>query len=201
MGGRGSSFGGSKRGIFGNGGSGKPAKDLLPVQLNRTNVTGDRQRMLEHFAQIHAGRGHEFAALMDENGFVTSYLEGESGSVAIPKAKVTESTHITHNHPHHGWGNFSGEDIAYMIDSGARSISASSLPLTDKQAKKWGDSASRRRAGTYTIERGTHFNGSGLYTAIKTLKVNDKDYDRQLARWLKANQKTYGYTYSYKPAK
>lgn len=202
MGGRGSSFDGAKkRGIFGNGGSGKPAKRLLPAHLNRLKVTGDKDRVIGYFAELHAGRGHEFAATIDDNGYVTGYLEGQAGSVAIPLDMITEKTHVTHNHPHHGWGNFSGEDISYMIDSGARSISASSLPLTDKQAVKWGDHAKNRRAGTYTLERGNHFNGAGLNSAIRKLKVNSGDYDRQLAKWLNANQKTYGYKYTYTPAK
>lgn len=56
---------------------------------------------------------------------------------------------------------------------------------------------SAKYAGTYSFVKGTHFNASGFVKAINTATLKGADYNDAVNKWLKANQKKYGYKYSY----
>ena len=60
---------------------------------------------------------------------------------------------------------------------------------------------SKRRAGTYTIKKKSHFKAAEFSKAIHSVKVSSDNYDADLSKWLSRNAKKYGYEYSYKPAK
>lgn len=204
-GGRGgmSSARGRMTGIFSGGNRGKNnSKQLFPSRINRLNSTGDAQKLTEHFEKVHGGSGREFAITVDKNGYATSYTAGNSGSVS-PNGKYTQHGElVVHNHPRSGWGNFSGEDLEYAAKNPVRGIVAVSrkVKVPDNSSRPETRRAySNRRAGQYTFTKGTHFNSEGFRKAIKSLKVHDGNYDRELGKWLEKNQKTYGYKYSFKP--
>ena len=46
-------------------------------------------------------------------------------------------------------------------------------------------------------EEANRFNASGFVKAINTATLSGKDYNDAVNKWLKANQKKYGYKYSY----
>ena len=60
---------------------------------------------------------------------------------------------------------------------------------------------SAKYAGTYSFVKGGHFNASGFIKGVNSAKLSGKDYNDAVSRWLKANQKKYGYTYSFTKAK
>ena len=123
---------------------------------------------------------HEFAYEVDADGYVHQYIEGATSSVAISaSAKVGkgQKTMIIHNHP--SGGAFSDSDL----------ISAS------MQTRAKGIIASGKNHD-YKFEKGGHFKANSFIKAVKTAKMKGKDYDDAVDKWLKANQKKYGYTYT-----
>ncbi len=204
-GGRGgmSSADGGERGIFGNHGGADNSKPLHPSRVNRIKSTGDVQRLTEHFEELHGGAGREYAITIDKNGYATSYTMGGAGSVT-PDSRRTPGARIIHNHPKGGWANFSGEDLEHVASSKATGIVAVSRKVkvpsnvTSAATKR---AYQNRRAGQYTFHKGSHFKAEAFRKAIHKLKVSSTNYDRDLDKWLKANQKKYGYQYSYKPTK
>lgn len=207
MGGRGSSFSDGRGLDFGNSSSGNP-KYLFPSQLNRLNKTGDQDRMIDHFHEVYGKKNSEYLAAIDENGYVVTHIAGQRGSVTLDYKGMARATsnkdvigvHVTHNHPYHGWGNFSGADLMNFAQFNMRSHSAVSTNLTPEQAAKIGSNASRRRAGTYKISKTKDFKASDFTRAIAKVKVSDSDYDRTLTNWLRANQKRYGYKFTFTPS-
>ena len=43
--------------------------------------------------------------------------------------------------------------------------------------------------------KGTHFKANSFIKAVKTAKMKGKDFDDAADKWLKKNQKEYGYKY------
>ena len=84
---------------------------------------------------------------------------------------------IIHNHP--SGGAFSGADLT----------STASLKRTK------GIIASGKNYD-YKFEKGTHFKASAFTKAVNTAKFKGSDYDDAVDKWLKKNQKKYGYKYS-----
>lgn len=63
------------------------------------------------------------------------------------------------------------------------------------------DTDTAKYAGTYSFVKGTHFNASGFVKGVNSAKLSGKDYNDAVSKWLKANQKKYGYKYSFTKAK
>lgn len=173
-------------------GNGKDETDL-PARMN-VKVASDKrdyQDMLNAFIEQHADSNKEHGITIDTHGFATQYVHGQQGSVGIWGKK---GEMVIHNHPHDGWPTFSKNDIISVTQSRERGIVAVS-------SKKGRDAATANYAGTYTFEKGQHFNASGLMKALSRAKISGKDYNDAVSAWLKKNQKKYGYKYSYTPAK
>lgn len=208
MGGRGGSSSisrarGQKRGLsFGRKGKQiQRSLSLLPAKLNRLTNTGDLKKMLAGFGKSHAGSSREYGATIDSNGYATGYYEGSTGSVSFPDGS-TNGRHVIHNHPSGGWANFSGQDLVMMARSKSTGISAISQNVKTRSKNPKVQKAYRnRRAGTYTITKTHRFKAEDFEKEIRNMKVHDTNYDLDLHKWLKANQRKYGYKYSYTKAK
>lgn len=203
MGGRGafSRATGKKRGLSFGGGRGGSSLELFPARMNRNKNTGSLDRMTVGFEAAHGGAPKEFAVTVDAYGYATSYFEGGTGSVSVPD-KHLSGTHLIHNHPRGGWGNFSGQDLDSFATTGVRGMSAISRNIkpsanASEQTRK---NVARRRSGEYRISKTNHFDKKGFTQAIRQIKVRDDNYDKDLHKWLSRNQKKYGYKYSYTKA-
>lgn len=161
-------------------GGGGNDKQLLPATANTKIKAKTLDGALAEFKRNHLDSDHEWAYEVDSNGYVHQYVEGAAHSVGIgASAKVGrgQKTMIIHNHP--SGGAFSDADL----------ISVSS----QKRAK--GIIASGKNYD-YKFEKGTHFKAQAFTKAVKNAKMKGKDYDDAVDKWLKKNQKTYGYKYS-----
>lgn len=182
-GGRGASGGGEGTFKFGHAsdsGNGSPDKSLLPAYANTKIKAKTLDGALAEFKRNHLLADHEFAYEVDENGYVHQYVEGKAHSVGIwSNAKVGkgQKTMIIHNHP--SGGAFSDSDlISTAMDARSKGIIASG------------------KNHDYKFEKGGHFKASAFTKAVKNAKMKGKDYDDAVDKWLKANQKKYGYTYT-----
>lgn len=194
-GGRGSGSGMSFSGGWpsaGGGGNGFSSKDL-PARMNvrLSGALRSYNDMLREFTKAHGSAGEEHGIAVDNQGFTTQYIHGTSGAVAI-SGRTGEI--VIHNHPASGWPTFSKEDVIATAMESSRGIVAVS-----STAGRSADTA--RYAGTYTFVKGQRFNASGFVKGVNSAKLSGKDYNDAVDKWLRANQKKYGYTYSYVKAK
>lgn len=162
------------------GGGGNDTPDL-PARMNvRLGVNRTPEDTLRAFREAHVNDSYESGVAVDEHGFVTRYVHGGATSVAI---NGRQGEMVYHNHPGKIGGNFSDSDLISTSMSGERGIVASG------------------REGDYKFVKTHKFNASGFIKAVKSAKMKGKDYNDAAHRWLKANQKKYGYTYSFTKAK
>lgn len=169
-------FGHAARG--GGGGSGKPD---LPARMNtRLGVNRTPEDALRAFREAHVNDSYESGVAVDEYGYVTRYVHGTATSVAITGGK---GEMVYHNHPGAKGGNFSDSDLISTSMSAERGIVASG------------------KEGDYKFVKTHKFNASGFIKAVKNARMQGKDYDDATHRWLTANQKKYGYKYSFTKAK
>lgn len=158
--------------------------------------------MIRGFGNTHAGSRIEYGALVDSNGYATGYYEGSTGSVSFPYGS-TDNRHIVHNHPRGGWANFSGQDLIMMArgkSTGITAVSQNNKPRSNA-SEAYKRAYKNRRAGTYKITKTHRFKATEFEQAIRNIQVHDDNYDMDLHKWLKANQRKYGYKYSYTKAK
>lgn len=182
-GGRGASGGGEGEFKFSHAdgrGQGNNSTPLLPAYANTKIKEKSLEGALAEFKRNHMLADHEFAYEVDSNGYVHQYVEGARSSVGIganAKVRKGEQTMIIHNHP--SGGAFSDSDlISVSMQGRAKGIIASG------------------KNHDYKFEKGGHFKASQFIKAVKNAKMKGKDYDDAVDKWLKANQKKYGYKYS-----
>lgn len=184
-GGRGSSSG-SGGGTFkfghASGGNAKGGEDAyLPPAIANTKIKSKSlEGALDEFKKNHLLANREFSYSVDEQGFVTGYNKGDAHSVAVPshgKQGRGRKNMVIHNHP--SGGAFSDADL--LNTAADRRVS--------------GIIASGKKHD-YKFEKGTHFKADAFTKAVKNAKMTGKDYDDAVDKWLKKNQKTYGYKYS-----
>lgn len=191
-GGRGSSSGMGFDGGWPSAGGGDgpdEAEADLPARMNtKVGVHRTYEDMVRAFAEAHANSDIEHGVVVDAYGFATKYRHGNAGSISGLSGNGTEIA--VHNHPKDGWPTFSKEDVVNTAMGTRRGIVAVSSPQgrTPETAKY---------AGTYSFVKGTHFNASGFIKAVGSAKLSGTDYNDAVNRWLKANQKKFGYMYSY----
>lgn len=183
-GGRGSGSGiGDWSGKFGHAprerGSGQDKSDL-PARLNtKIGVTRSPEDMLKAFREAHVNDSYESGVAVDEHGFVTRYVHGGATSVGIWGNK---GEMVYHNHPGEKGGNFSDSDLLSTALSAEKGIVASG------------------KEGDYVFVKTHKFNASAFTKAVKNATLRGKDYNDAADRWLKANQKKYGYKYRFNKA-
>ena len=177
----------------GNGGSDGTKADF-PARMN-VKLSGAKRSyadMLREFTNKHGSASEEHGVVVDEHGFATKYLHGNKGSISGLTGNGKEIA--IHNHPAAGWPVFSKEDVVNTAMGPRRGIVAVST-------KAGRDADSAKYAGTYTFVKGSKFNASGFVKGVNGAKLSGKDYNDAVHKWLKANQKKYGYTYTYVRAK
>lgn len=195
-GGRGSSSGMGFFGGWPSAGGGKGKDETTADLPARMNVKIGNQRTYEDaintFISVHGNADREHGIVIDAQGFVSNYRHGNADSISGLTGSNREIA--VHNHPHDGWPTFSKEDVVNTALGSRRGIVAVSTKVGRSD-----DTA--RYAGTYTFTKGTHFKASDFVKAVNSAQLSGKDYNDAVNRWLKANQKKYGYTYSYIKAK
>lgn len=195
-GGRGSSSGMGFSGSWpssGGGGSKDQTTADHPARMNvKIGVNRTYEDMVRAFIAQHGSAEIEHGVVVDQYGFATKYLHGNAGSISGLSGNGTEIA--IHNHPRDGWPTFSKEDVVNTAMGTRRGIVA--VSTTEGRGA---DTA--KYAGTYSFVKGTHFNASGFIKGVNSAKLSGKDYNDAVSRWLKANQKKYGYTYSFTKVK
>lgn len=191
FGGRGGGSGMGFSGPWGDdGGGGKDETEAdLPARMNvRVGINRTYQDMVKAFADIHAASPEEHGVVVDAQGFATKYRHGNAGSISGLSGNGSEIA--LHNHPSFGWPTFSKADVVNTAMGTRKGIVAIS-------STKGRDETTAKYAGTYSFIKGTHFNANGFVKAVGNARLSGKDYNDAVHRWLKANQKKYGYTYTY----
>lgn len=137
---------------------------------------------------------YEHLIAIDDEGFAHSLFHGKSGSVAYDR-RDTENMMVIHNHPNDGV--FSNADLRNMAEIGQKGVVASG------------------KSGDYIVKVGKNFDADKFLKGLRKSPIKNRYYidsgeskeqarkriDRQATKWLKDNQKTYGYTFEYRKAK
>lgn len=154
----------------------------FPARMNGIIKAKNFDEALKQFRNKHVSDDKEHGVSVDEDGFVSEYVHGGSVSVGIAGRKGET---ILHNHPGHSQGrggNFSDTDLLSTATGPERGIVAVAPE------------------GNYIFRKGQHFKADKFTKAVKTATIRGKDYDDAAGKWLKRNQKKYGYTYSFQRA-
>lgn len=195
-GGRGSGSGmgfGGKWPSSGGGNSKDNTTADLPARMNvKIRPKRTYEDMVRAFIAQHGDALEEHGVVVDQYGFATKYLHGNAGSISGLSGSGTQIA--IHNHPRDGWPTFSKEDVINTAMGTRRGIVAVST-TTGRSAE------TAKYAGTYSFVKGTHFDATGLIKAVNKAQLSGKDYNDAVSRWLRANQKRYGYTYTYQKAR
>jgi len=153
---------------------------LYPAMANTRIKSKTFEGALAEFKRNHLLANREFAYEVDSDGYVHKYNAGKAHSVGIgayAKVRRGEKTMLIHNHP--SGGAFSDLDLIN----------------TSKQSKAKGIVASGKHYD-YIFEKGTHFKAEAFIKAVRSAKMKGKNYSDAADKWLKANQKKYGYKYT-----
>ena len=183
-GGRGASSGSGENKTFkfsnASGGGGARGDYIPPAVANTRIKSKSLDGALAEFKRNHLLANREFSYSVDENGYVTGYNRGGKHSVQVPthgKQGRGRKNMIIHNHP--SGGAFSDTDLhTVSADRNAKGIIASGKNYD------------------YKFTKGTHFKAAQFSQAVSKAKMSGKDYDDAVDKWLKRNQKKYGYSYS-----
>ena len=189
-----SGFAYTHRGIPMNPGRGGKNNDTpdLPARFNGTfGAETSFDKALASFREKHGEDTYESGITVDISGFVTRYIHGDQGSVAISGGR---NEMVIHNHPFDGWPTFSAEDLLATSMESSRGIVASST-------KKGRTAETAKYAGDYIFVKGQHFNANAFIKGVKGAYLKGNDYNDAVHKWLTAHQKKYGYVYTYIPAK
>lgn len=153
--------------------------DDLPARMNTKIKNKTEHDAIQAFRKQHNSSNIEHGMTVDRSGFVNGYNHGAATSVAFPK--YNKGDLMVHNHP--SGGHFSDTDLLSMSRTSVRGVVATNPK------------------GYYKVEKGTHFQGEKFARAVKNANMTGTSYDNAVDRWLKQNQKKYGYKYTnYKDA-
>lgn len=163
-----------------------------PARFNqRTKSPADT---LERFRAKHASDNmQEHGITVDDKGFVTQYVHGNSGSVSV---HARNGEMIYHNHPSAGWPIFSKEDIYVAATENAKGIVASS-------SRAGRSDSTVKYAGDYSFTKNQNFKANDFLKELNKAQLKGKDYNDAVSKWLgnKARQRKYGYKFTFTPAK
>lgn len=155
-------------------------QDLFPAYANVRIKDKTLEGAMQEFHERFKNADKEWAYEIDEQGYVHQYKEGNTSSVSI--SGTNKNNMILHNHP--SGGNFSDSDLISVSAGNEKGIVASG------------------KNGDYVFQKkGGHFKASEFIKAVKRAKMQGTSYDDAVDKWLKANQKKYGYTYKFIPDK
>lgn len=148
----------------------------LPARMNKM-YDGNKQSFdnaLKTFKKSHLLSDSESAVTVDENGFVSIYKHGSKSSVGWYESELA-GKHVIHNHP--GGSHFSRVDLITTATTRATGITATGSKYD------------------YILKKTSKFDAKGFIKAVNTASGTG-DYNEDVHKFLKANAKKYGYTYS-----
>lgn len=187
-GGRGSSSGGAKGGLFSGQGSrerGGRGQYMPPAEVNA--LTSARFKSVEKTAKAYGKHlldsDREFGAVIDKDGFAVQYIKGGHTSVAHLER---QGAYSIHNHPVKG-----------LAKAGIKAYNAPSAPDLKNMALGKGKGtiiASSGNRTVYVIEKTPKFNSKGFVKAMGSAKSTG-NYDKDVNNFLRKNQKAFGYKY------
>lgn len=149
-------------------------KSLFPAYANTRIKNKTLEGAMKEFQERFKDADHEWAYEVDSQGYVHQYVEGNASSVRV--SSKTRGTMILHNHP--SGGAFSdGDLLSTAMDRNSKGIVAS--------GKKY----------DYVFTKGGHFKANAFVKAVKTAQLRGRTYDEATDKWLKKNQKEFGYKY------
>lgn len=157
-------------------------RDLAPAYLNYGESKGNSiPDVLKRFQDRYGDAKKEFGVSVDDQGYVHDHKEGATHSVAVPLRKGHT---VIHNHP--SGSNFSGQDLLVWANTDIKGIVATSSNQDIK--------------GTFQISKGAHFDKKGFLAALGKAdwSKSGDNYNVGADKWLKRNQKKFGYTYKSK---
>lgn len=173
-GGSGNGSGSKQKFKFGNGGANNTKlRSDLPARMNTKIKTKTVAGAISEFRNKHQQDKKESMIMIDSDGFVSQYNHGAAHSLAF--TDTHKNGLVVHNHPSDS--HFSKRDLLNLSTTQTRGVVA-----TTKQ-------------GYYHIEKGTHFKANKWANAVNNAVFGGKDYNDAVDKWLKRNQKTYGYKY------
>lgn len=197
-GGRGASSSGGGASLFsGKGerkagkGKGEAMRPLPPAYIN--SLTSSRYKSVEktskEFGKKFLNEGREYAGVIDKDGFAVDYTKGNKASV---QHLERPNAYSIHNHPSKVLNEKAkGRAIYYNAPSG---------PDIRNWALGKGKGTIVVASGNrtmYTLSKSNGFKGKDLVKGMRSAKSSGKDtYDKDVDKWLKQNQKTYGYKYT-----
>ena len=183
----GSLFGG--KGARSGGRAVSESKNLLPPAYINT-LTDSKYKSVEKtakaFGKNFMDEAREYAGLIDADGFALKYAKGQKTSVIhLEKA----GAYSIHNHPSKALNAKSGSKIYLNAPSTAdlRNFALGNGKGTIVMA-------SGNRTG-YIIAKSNNFNGKAFTKAMSKAKSTG-DYDKDVDKWLKKNQKELNYKYT-----
>lgn len=156
-------------------------RKILNAEANTHIKVKTEADAIKYFSDLYTNANHEYGMAIDEQGYVHNYIEGGKSAVAIFGKK---GHLIVHNHPGDAWGAFSDSDL-----------------IVAARGKESGIVAIGPRGDYYFRKKGGHFKGAQFERAVKHAQLRGTDYDDAARRWLRANQKKYGYIFEFKPRK
>lgn len=160
---------------FGHAGGGSGAgvgEGDLPARMNTRIKTKTVDEAIKQFRNTHQNDDRESLIQVDVDGFVQQYNHGSAHSVAFtPKNNGL----VIHNHPSNS--HFSDTDLLNLSTTNTRGVVATT------------------KSGYYMVTKGTHFKTNEFGKAVKKANMRGTDYNDAVDKWLKKNQKRYGYVY------
>ena len=132
---------------------------------------------LDTFRAAHVNDRKEHAIVVDENNYVYQYIHGARHSVGIDANKLQKGQTVIHNHP--SGSNFSDQDLLMTAQGKHRSVIAST------------------KTGDYVFVKGDRFKPREFVAAMSSAKMKGSDYNDATHKWLRRNQKKYGYKYDF----
>lgn len=171
---------GGKRVISASGGNSYPAYMNTLVSGRFRSV----DKIAKAFGKKTLDATREYSASLDTDGFAHAYAKGNKGSVAH---LVKEGGYSIHNHP---TKDKNGKTIAWNI------FSKQDLKNTALDKAKGTIVVSNGNRTMYKFTKGKRFDSKGFIKGLGTAKSQTGNYDTDVDKWLRANQKKYGYKYN-----
>lgn len=156
---------------------------LATASFNNQGRFVDTQKTLKEFQKRHQHSDKEHGLAINEQGFVTSYSRGNSGSVAISSKGAGKNHTTIHNHPNNSL--FSNTDM--------KSFTAS------RNEKSMYITTNTKTPRMYGVTKGKNFNGKGFVKGYeKAVKGSHtlNTYNKRARKFLRDNQEKFGYTYT-----
>lgn len=159
------------------GGGGDGTVGDLPARMNNKIKVKTETSAIHQFRAKHGNDKKEHLITVDKNGFVSGYNHGGKHSVGM--ARYRKGDLVIHNHPSNS--TFSPADMLMMAGTKTRGVVAT------------------HNKGYRIVTKNTHFDAIGFTKAVKRKQKTGfagKDINKAVDKFLKANQKKYGYTFN-----